>query len=40
MQLEKLERETKQAIAEALEVHHNWNPNWSPRFFTDEFQQS
>ena len=36
MQLEKLERETKQAIAEALEVHvrHNWNPNW---FFMTDF---
>ena len=28
---------TKQAIAEALEVLYNWNPNWSPQFFMTDF---
>ena len=32
-----IQRETRQAIAEAFTVLHNWNPQWSPRFFMTDF---
>ena len=32
-----VQRETKNAITEALQVLHNWNPLWSPKFFMTDF---
>lgn len=37
MSITVLLRETTQAIAEALHVLHEWNPQWSPRFFMTDF---
>ena len=32
-----IERETRQAITEALDVLREWNLQWSPRFFMTDF---
>ena len=32
-----IQRETSQAIAEALTALQNWNPQWSPPFFMTDF---
>ena len=32
-----IQHETRRAIAEALDVLREWNPQWSPRFFMTDF---